>query len=132
MIAPAILRRKQQPQSRQRVIIGYRAAPSTVEHSGPGYRIHKEIRVNRIRRTAGALVGPRTRGPVQRRRISGWCRVLPWPAAASSWTYSSRRPTRCTCKGYSVTSGCCKQRNRLLRLRRDGRARPDEMEFLGR
>ena len=44
------------PASRHRVIVGYRVSESE-SSSGPGYRISKEIRVNRIRRTAGGLVG---------------------------------------------------------------------------
>ena len=56
----------------QRVIVGYRVSASTAAGKGPdagkgpgaahtiserGYRVHKEIRVNRVRRTAGGLVG---------------------------------------------------------------------------
>ena len=40
----------------RRVIVGYKVSGSD-SPGGPGYRISKEIRVDRVRRTAGELVG---------------------------------------------------------------------------
>ena len=112
--------------SRQRVIIGYRASPSA-SSSGPGYRIHKEIRVNRVRRTAGSLVGlvhavlfsvqdiDLVQGPPSARR-----RFLDILISQADPLYLQ------TLQRYQRV---LQQRNRLLRLRREGRARPDEMEF---
>ena len=112
--------------SRQRVIIGYRASPSE-SASGPGYRVHKEIRVNRIRRTAGSLVGlihtvlfsvediNLVQGPPSARRK--FLDIL-ISQADPLYLQALQRYQR-----------VLQQRNRLLRLRREGRARPDEMEF---
>ncbi len=112
--------------SRHRVIIGYRASPSTAA-SGPGYRIQKEIRVNRIRRTATSLVGlvhavlfsvqdiALVQGPPSARR-----RFLDILISQADPLYL---------QGLQRYQRVLQQRNRLLRLRRDGRARPDEMEF---
>ena len=112
--------------SRQRVIIGYRAAPSE-SSTGPGYRVHKEIRVNRIRRTAGSLVGlvhavlfsvediNLVQGPPSARR-----KFLDILISQADPLYLQ------TLQRYQRV---LRQRNRLLRLRREGRARPDEMEF---
>ena len=111
---------------RHRVIIGYRASPSTAA-SGPGYRVHKEIRVNRMRRTAGSLVGlvhavlfsvqdiGLVQGPPSARR-----RFLDILISQADPLYL---------QGLQRYQKVLQQRNRLLRLRRDGRARPDEMEF---
>ena len=112
--------------ARQRVIIGYRAAPSE-SASGPGYRVHKEIRVNRMRRTAGSLVGlvhavlfsvqdiGLVQGPPSARR-----RFLDILISQADPLYL---------QGLQRYQRVLQQRNRLLRLRREGRARPDEMEF---
>ena len=112
--------------SRHRVIIGYRASPSTAA-SGPGYRVHKEIRVNRMRRTAGSLVGlvhavlfsvqdiGLVQGPPPARR-----RFLDILISQADPQYL---------QGLQRYQRVLQQRNRLLRLRREGRARPDEMEF---
>ncbi len=111
---------------RQRVIIGYRASPSNAA-SGPGYRVHKEIRVNRMRRTAGSLVGlvhavlfsvldiGLVQGPPSARR-----RFLDILISQADPLYL---------QGLQRYQRVLQQRNRLLRLRREGRARPDEMEF---
>ncbi len=111
---------------RQRVIIGYRASPSTAA-SGPGYRVSKEIRVNRVRRTAGGLVGlvhavlfsaldiELVQGPPSARR-----RFLDILISQADPVYLK------TLQRYQQV---LRQRNRLLRLRREGRAAPDEMEF---
>ena len=112
--------------ARHRVIIGYRASPSTAA-SGPGYRVHKEIRVNRMRRTATSLVGlvhavlfsvqdiGLVQGPPSARR-----RFLDILISQADPLYL---------QGLQRYQRVLQQRNRLLRLRRDGRARPDEMEF---
>ena len=111
---------------RRRVIIGYRASPSTAA-SGPGYRVHKQIRVNRMRRTAGSLVGlvhavlfsvqdiGLVQGPPLARR-----RFLDILISQADPLYL---------QGLQRYQRVLQQRNRLLRLRREGRARPDEMEF---
>ena len=109
-----------------RVIIGYRASPSTTV-SGPGYRVHKEIRVDRMRRTATSLVGlvhavlfsvqdiGLVQGPPSARR-----RFLDILISQADPLYL---------QGLQRYQRVLQQRNRLLRLRREGRARPDEMEF---
>ena len=112
--------------SRHRVIIGYRASPSTAA-SGPGYRVHKEIRVDRMRRTATSLVGlvhavlfsvqdiALVQGPPSARR-----RFLDILISQADPLYL---------QGLQRYQRVLQQRNRLLRLRREGRARPEEMEF---
>ena len=112
--------------ARHRVIIGYRASPSTAA-SGPGYRVHKEIRVDRMRRTATSLVGlvhavlfsvqdiGLVQGPPSARR-----RFLDILISQADPLYL---------QGLQRYQRVLQQRNRLLRLRREGRARPDEMEF---
>ncbi len=111
---------------RHRVIIGYRASPSA-SASGPGYRVHKEIRVDRMRRTATSLVGlvhavlfsvqdiGLVQGPPSSRR-----RFLDILISQADPLYL---------QGLQRYQRVLQQRNRLLRLRREGRARPDEMEF---
>ncbi len=111
---------------RQRIIIGYRASPSAAA-SGPGYRVHKEIRVNRMRRTALSLVGlvhavlfsvldiGLVQGPPSARR-----RFLDILISQADPLYL---------QGLQRYQRVLQQRNRLLRLRREGRARPDELEF---
>ena len=111
---------------RQRVIVGYRAFPSSAA-AGPGYRVSKQIRVNRMRRTAGGLVGlihavlfsvqdiELVQGPPSGRR-----RFLDILISQADPVYLK------TLQRYQQV---LRQRNRLLRLRREGRAAPDEMEF---
>ena len=111
---------------RRRVIIGYRASPSAAA-SGPGYRVHKEIRVDRMRRTATSLVGlvhavlfsvqdiGLVQGPPSARR-----RFLDILISQADPLYL---------QGLQRYQRVLQQRNRLLRMRREGRARPDEMEF---
>ena len=112
--------------ARRRVIIGYRASPSTTA-SGPGYRVHKEIRVDRMRRTATSLVGlvhavlfsvqdiGLVQGPPSARR-----RFLDILISQADPLYL---------QGLQRYQRVLQQRNRLLRMQREGRARPDEMEF---
>ena len=110
----------------QRVIVGYRVSESE-SATGPGYRVSKEIRVNRVRRTAGGLVGlvhavlfsaldiELVQGPPSARR-----RFLDILVSQADPQYlrSLQRYQRIV-----------RQRNRLLRLRREGRAAPDELEY---
>ena len=112
--------------ARQRVIVGYRAFPSNAA-GGPGYRVSKQIRVNRLRRTAGSLVGlvhavlfsvqdiELVQGPPSARR-----RFLDILISQADPAYL---------QGLQRYRKVLQQRNRLLRMRREGRARPDEMEF---
>ena len=112
--------------ARQRVIVGYRVSESTAE-SGPGYRVSKEIRVNRIRRTAGQLVGlvhavlfsaldiDLVQGPPSARR-----RFLDILISQADSEYL---------KSLQRYQQVLRQRNRLLRLRREGRAAADELEY---
>ena len=112
--------------SRHRVIVGFRVSASNAA-GGPGYRVSKEIRVDRIRRTAGELVGlvhavlfsaldiELVQGPPSARR-----RFLDILISQADPVYLK------TLQRYQQV---LRQRNRLLRLRREGRATPDEMEF---
>ncbi len=112
--------------SRHRVIVGFRVSASNAA-GGPGYRVSKDIRVDRIRRTAGGLVGlvhavlfsaldiELVQGPPSARR-----RFLDILISQADPVYLK------TLQRYQQV---LRQRNRLLRLRREGRAAPDEMEF---
>ena len=114
------------PTARQRVIVGYRVSASSAA-SGLGYRVSKQIRVNRVRRTAGGLVGlvhavlfsaldiELVQGPPSARR-----RFLDILISQADPVYLK------TLQRYQQV---LRQRNRLLRLRREGRAALDEMEF---
>ena len=120
--------------ARRRVIIGWRAYPHPNPPpqgggnvGGAGYRVRKEIRVDRMRRTATSLVGlvhavlfsvqdiGLVQGPPSARR-----RFLDILISQADPLYL---------QGLQRYQRVLQQRNRLLRLRRDGRARPDEMEF---
>jgi DNA replication and repair protein RecF len=112
--------------SRHRVIVGFRVSASNAA-GGPGYRVSKDIRVDRVRRTAGGLVGlvhavlfsaldiELVQGPPSARR-----RFLDILISQADPVYLK------TLQRYQQV---LRQRNRLLRLRREGRAAPDEMEF---
>ncbi len=112
--------------ARLRVIVGYRVSESTAA-TGPGYRVSKEIRVNRIRRTAGELVGlfhavlfsaldiELVQGPPSARR-----RFLDILISQADSVYL---------KSLQRYQQVLRQRNRLLRIRREGRAGADEMEY---
>ena len=114
------------PAERQRVIVGYRVFASE-SVSGPGYRVSKDIRVNRLKRTAGELVGvvhavlfsaldiELIQGPPSPRR-----RFLDILISQADPDYL---------KSLQRYQQVLRQRNRLLRLRREGRAASDEMEF---
>ena len=112
--------------SRQRVIVGYRVSQSDSQ-SGPGYRVSKEIRVDRARRTAADLVGlvhavlftaldiDLVQGPPSGRR-----RFLDILISQADPLYL---------KSLQRYQQVLRQRNRLLRMRREGRATPEEMEY---
>ena len=115
-----------------RVIIGYQ--PTQRRTSGPGqednglaYNVRKEIRVNRLRRTAGELIGEVNavlfsaadidliQGPPSGRRR--FLDIL-LSQADSLYLRALQRYQRVV-----------QQRNQLLRLLRDGRAEGDELTF---
>ena len=112
--------------SPRRVIVGYRVS-SPDSPGGPGYRVSKEIRVDRVRRTAGELVGlvhavlfsaldiDLVLGPPSGRR-----RFLDILISQADPQYLK------TLQRYQQV---LRQRNRLLRMRREGRASHDEMEY---
>ena len=112
--------------SSRRVIVGYRVSGSD-SPGGPSYRISKEIRVDRVRRTAGELVGlvhavlftaldiDLVQGPPAGRR-----RFLDILISQADPLYL---------KALQRYQQVLRQRNRLLRMRRDGRASPEEMEY---
>ena len=112
--------------SPRRVIVGYRVSGSN-NPSAPGYRVSKEIRVDRVRRTAGELVGmvhavlftaldiELVQGPPSGRR-----RFLDILISQADPLYLK------TLQRYQQV---LRQRNRLLRMRREGRATHEEMEY---
>lgn len=117
------------PPALHRIIVGWRVSESG-SASGPGYRVSKEVRVDRLRRTAGELVGllhavlfsaldiELVQGPPSARR-----RFLDILISQADPLYL---------KSLQRYQQVLRQRNRLLRLRREGRAAPDEMEFWDR
>ena len=112
--------------SPRRVIVGYRVSGSN-NPNAPGYRVSKEIRVDRVRRTAGELVGmvhavlftaldiELVQGPPSGRR-----RFLDILISQADPLYLK------TLQRYQQV---LRQRNRLLRMRREGRATHEEMEY---
>ena len=112
--------------AQQRVIVGYRVSEPG-PWAGRNYRVSKEIRVNRVRRSAADLVGlvhavlfsaldiELVQGPPSARR-----RFLDILISQADPAYLK------TLQRYQRI---LRQRNRLLRLRREGRAAMDEMEF---
>ena len=112
--------------SSRRVIVGYRVS-GPQNQGGTGHRISKEIRVDRVRRTAGELVGQvhavlfsaldidLVQGPPSGRR-----RFLDILLSQADLMYLK------TLQRYQQV---LRQRNRLLRMRRDGRATLGEMEY---
>ena len=109
--------------SPRRVIVGYRVSG----WDSPNYRVSKEIRVDRVRRTAGELVGlvhavlftaldiDLVQGPPSGRR-----RFLDILISQADPLYLK------TLQRYQRV---LRQRNRLLRMRREGRATHEEMEY---
>ena len=114
---------------RLRVIIGYQPTqrPSQQEDTGLAYNVRKEIRVNRIKRTAGELIGEMNavlfsaadidlvQGPPAGRR-----RFLDILLSQADRLYL---------KGLQRYHRVVQQRNQLLRLLREGRAERDELAF---
>ncbi len=117
---------------RLRVIIGYQPTPRTNQPpEGPAnglpYNVRKEIRVNRLRRTAGELIGQvngvlfsaadidLVQGPPSGRR-----RFLDVLLSQADTLYL---------KGLQRYQRVVVQRNQLLRLLREGRAERDELSF---
>ena len=125
-IVEGLLEDPDNPSARQRVIVGYRVS-ETEASTGPGYRVSKEIRVNRVRRSAGGLVGlvhavlfsaldiELVQGPPSARR-----RFLDILISQADQVYLK------TLQRYHQV---LRNRNRLLRMRREGRAAADELEF---
>ena len=117
---------------RLRVIVGYqpvqrRSMPPDQEDNGLAYNVRKEIRVNRLRRTAGELIGEVNavlfsaadidliQGPPSGRR-----RFLDILLSQADSLYL---------KALQRYHRVVQQRNQLLRLLRDGRADGDELAF---
>ena len=117
---------------RLRVIVGYqpvqrRSTPLGQEDNGLDYNVRKEIRVNRLRRTAGELIGEVNavlfsaadidliQGPPSGRR-----RFLDILLSQADYLYL---------KALQRYHRVVQQRNQLLRLLRDGRADGDELAF---
>ena len=115
---------------RLRVIVGYQPFPrqlSGQEDHGLPYNVRKEIRVNRVRRTAGELIGQvnavlfsaadidLVQGPPLGRR-----RFLDILLSQADPLYL---------KGLQRYNKVVQQRNQLLRLLREGRAKGDELTF---
>lgn len=125
-LVEGLLEDEDDPSSRHRVIVGYKVSESETS-TGRGYRVSKDIRVDRIRRTAGELVGvvhavlfsaldiDLVQGPPSGRR-----RFLDILISQADPQYL---------RSLQRYQQVLRQRNRLLRLRRDGRAAPDEMRF---
>ena len=133
-VVEGVVEDPENPSERQRVIVGWRIHPhpnppprGKGNVGGPGYRVSKEIRVNRLRRTAGQLVGlvhavlfsaldiDLVQGPPSARR-----RFLDILISQADSEYL---------KSLQRYQQVLRQRNRLLRLRREGRAAADEMEY---
>ena len=113
---------------RVRVIVGYQPTHrSGSDTNGLAYNVRKEIRVNRIKRTAGELIGhvnavlfsaadiELVQGPPSGRR-----RFLDILLSQADNLYL---------KGLQRYQKIVQQRNQLLRLVREGRAEADELTF---
>jgi len=113
---------------RLRVIVGYQPTQRTSQDTnGLAYNVRKEIRVNRLRRTAGELIGEVNavlfsaadieliQGPPSGRR-----RFLDIVLSQADSVYL---------KGLQRYQRVVQQRNQLLRLIRDGRAQGDELAY---
>ncbi len=111
-----------------RVIVGYQPVQrSNFEGDGLGYNVRKEIRVNRLRRTAGELVGQVNAVLFSAEDIelvlgapSGRRRFLDILLSQADTLYL---------KGLQRYNKVVQQRNHLLRLLREGRADGDELAF---
>ncbi len=122
---------------RLRIYIGYQCVPSSGRASGPGlgpdqereqpFGVRKQIRVSRVKRTAGELVGlvnavlfsaediDLVQGPPAGRR-----RFLDILMSQVDQSYF---------KSLQRYQRVLQQRNRLLRMLQDGRAADDELDF---
>ncbi|MCI0843870.1 MAG: DNA replication/repair protein RecF [Chloroflexi bacterium] len=113
---------------RLRVIIGYQPTQRMGQDSnGLNYNVRKEIRVNRLRRTAGELIGEvnavlfsaadieLVQGPPSGRR-----RFLDILLSQADSAYL---------KGLQRYQRVVQQRNQLLRLLKEGRAQSDELAY---
>ena len=113
---------------RLRIIVGYQPIQrSSQDNDGLTYNVRKEIRVNRLRRTAGELIGEvnavlfsaadieLVQGPPAGRR-----RFLDILLSQADSAYL---------KGLQRYHRIVQQRNQLLRLLREGRAQGDELTF---
>lgn len=113
---------------RLRVIVGYQPAQrSSQDNNALSYNVRKEIRVNRLKRTAGELIGQvnavlfsaadieLVQGPPSGRR-----RFLDILLSQADPLYL---------KGLQRYNRVVQQRNRLLRLLREDRADGDELAF---
>jgi DNA replication and repair protein RecF len=112
---------------RLQINVGYQSVNSGSSGEGAGFSVRKEIRVNRLRRTAAELVGmvgavlfsaddiDLVYGPPAGRR-----RYLDILISQADPRYI---------KALQRYQKVVQQRNQLLRLLRDGRAAADEMEF---
>ncbi|MDA1128834.1 MAG: DNA replication/repair protein RecF [Chloroflexi bacterium] len=114
---------------RLRVILGYQPTPRQTQpdDTGLAYNVRKEIRVNRVKRTAGELIGEvnavlfsaadidLVQGPPAGRR-----RFLDILLSQADALYL---------KGLQRYQRVVQQRNQLLRLLREGHAERDELAF---
>ena len=113
---------------RLRVIVGYQPTQRMGQDSnGLNYNVRKEIRVNRLRRTAGELIGEvnavlfsaadieLVQGPPSGRR-----RFLDILLSQADSAYL---------KGLQRYQRVVQQRNQLLRLLKEGRAQSDELAY---
>ena len=111
-----------------RIIVGYQSTQrSNFEGNGLGYNVRKEIRVNRLRRTAGELIGQVNAVLFSAEDIelvlgapSGRRRFLDILLSQADTLYL---------KGLQRYNRVVQQRNQLLRLLREGRAGGDELAF---
>ncbi len=119
-------------EQRLRVIVGYQPTQrpndrSSQEDNSPAHNVRKEIRVNRVRRTAGELIGQVNAVLFSAVDIdlvqgapSGRRRFLDILLSQADALYL---------KGLQRYHRVVQQRNQLLRLLREGRAKGDELAF---
>ena len=113
---------------RLRVIVGYQPTQrSSQDGNGLAYNVRKDIRVNRLKRTAGELIGQVNAVLFSAADIelvqgspSGRRRFLDILLSQADQLYL---------KGLQRYNRVVQQRNQLLRLLREGRAEGDELAF---
>ena len=114
---------------RLRVIVGYQPTQrlSQPEDTGLAYNVRKEIRVNRIRRTAGELIGEVNAVLFSAADID----LVTGPPAGRRRFLDIllSQADRFYLKGLQRYHRVVQQRNQLLRLLREGRAERDELAF---